>query len=321
MLIRSRVVMALVVAGCGLTAMSVPSVALAHHGRGRFDRFGPRAGFGGKGAQGLCAEAGVAMNGHLNGPGGPWGGHSNWDGQGLASLTETQTKELKSACEKLATAYAAKRTADGAAAKTLWEALKADATKLHEACPALAEHHEPGFELSAACKEALTSFWTSAKEAKKAYRAAVEAADKAFAPALAEFETATAAIVAALTPPPRAGTSTDPAAGSAATTPPGRAPAGLTRARATAGRAATAGRRSNPRNSPSTPHPQGRAPRRRGPSLARTPSGRRPTSVLSALRGSDLQPILPAKDFTAKTEKGKLAVRRGRKARGLSKGR
>ena len=198
MLIRSRVVMALVVAGCGLTAMSVPSVALAHHGRGRFDRFGPRAGFGGKGAQGLCAEAGVAMNGHLNGPGGPWGGHSNWDGQGLASLTETQTKELKSACEKLATAYAAKRTADGAAAKTLWEALKADATKLHEACPALAEHHEPGFELSAACKEALTSFWTSAKEAKKAYRAAVEAADKAFAPALAEFETATAAIVAAL---------------------------------------------------------------------------------------------------------------------------
>ena len=35
MLIRSRVVMALVVAGCALTAMSVPSVALAHHGRGR----------------------------------------------------------------------------------------------------------------------------------------------------------------------------------------------------------------------------------------------------------------------------------------------
>ncbi len=195
MLIRSRVVMALVVAVCGLTAMSVPSVALAHHGRGRF---GPRAGYGGKGAQGLCAEAGVAVNGHLNGHAAPWGGHPSWDGQALASLTETQTKELKSACEKLATAYAAKRTADAAAAKALWEALKADATKLHEACPALAEHHEPGFELSAACKEALTSFWTSAKEAKKVYRAAVEAAAKAFAPAVGEFETTTAPIVAAL---------------------------------------------------------------------------------------------------------------------------
>ncbi|HTY96013.1 MAG TPA: hypothetical protein VMB91_03160 [Solirubrobacteraceae bacterium] len=187
--------MTIVVAVCGLTALSVPSAALAHHGRGRF---GHRADFGGRGAQGLCAEAGVPLNGHLNGPSGPWGGHSDWQAQGLASLTETQTKELKSACEKLATAYAAKRTADAAAAKTVWEALKADATKLHEACPALAEHHEPGFELSAACKEALTSFWTSAREAKKAYRAALEAAYKAFAPAVTEFETATAPLVAVL---------------------------------------------------------------------------------------------------------------------------
>jgi len=195
MLIPSRVVMALVVAVCGLTAMSVPSAALAHHGRGHFGR---RADFGGKGARGLCAEAGVPMSGHLNGHDAPWGDHPGWDGQGLASLTETQTKELKSACEKLAAAYAVKKTAEAAAAKTLWEALKADATKLHEACPALAEHHEPGFELSTACKEALTSFWTSAKEAKKAFRAALEAAEKAFAPAVTEFETATAPIVAAL---------------------------------------------------------------------------------------------------------------------------
>ena len=77
----------------------------------------------------------------------------------MSSLSEAQTKELVAACEKLAGAFAVKHKAIEGASKTFWEALKADRTKLDEACPALTEHHEHGFwehnELSPACQEAL----------------------------------------------------------------------------------------------------------------------------------------------------------------------
>ena len=39
------------------------------------------------------------------------------------------------ACEKLAAAFAVKHEAVEGASKTFWEALKADGTKLDEACP------------------------------------------------------------------------------------------------------------------------------------------------------------------------------------------
>jgi len=189
MLNRPRAIV-LTAACCTLAAIGAPSVAQAHRGHDHFGRFVSHA----RQVQHVCAEAGVPLGGHS---------HGSWKGHGLSSLTETQEKELKAACEKLATAYAAKRTADEAAGKTLWEALKAARTKLDEACPAVTEHHGPGgwwshAELSTACQEALRAFWTSAHEAKQAFRAAIEAAGKPFQAALTEFESATASIMAAL---------------------------------------------------------------------------------------------------------------------------
>jgi len=188
MLIRPRV-MVLSAAFCVFAAIGAPSAALAHH-RGR-EHFG-RLVHHGKQVQRVCAEAGVSLNGRPR-----W----KWDGHGLSSLNETQVNELKAACEKLAAAYAVKRQAEEAAGKTLWEALKPARAKLDEACPAVTEH--PGFwwshtELSPACEEALKSYWTSAREAKMSFRAAIEAACKPFRAALTEFESTTAPILSAL---------------------------------------------------------------------------------------------------------------------------
>ena len=188
-----------------LMAMGAPGVAQAHHGRRQFGRrfaSGRRdvsGGGQGQSAQFLCAEEGVPLNGHAYQI-----AHAAWAGQSTSGLTETQNKELASACEKLATANGVRRQADQAAAKASWEAVKADAAKLDEACPALTEHHTPGSppsELSAACKEALKSFWTAVHEAHATYRAATEAAAKPYDEALTEFETATASIVASLDAP------------------------------------------------------------------------------------------------------------------------
>jgi len=192
MLIRPRV-MGLVAAVCVLTPMAFAGSALAHGGREHFRRHNV---FQTHQVQGLCAQAGVPVSGHMRGF---W--YRDSAGDSLSALTETQTKELTAACEKLAAAYAVKRKAIEAASKTLWEALKADRAKLDEACPALTEHHEPGWsptELSTACKEALQAYWTAAHEAGKAFRTAREEACKAFKAALAEFETATAPILTAL---------------------------------------------------------------------------------------------------------------------------
>lgn len=193
MLIRPRV-MALAAAACVLTPMAFAGSALAHGGREHFRRHDV---FRSSQAKGVCAQVGVAVNGHVRG--------MNWyrDGAGdsLSSLTETQTNELKAACEKLAAAYGVKRKAQEAAFKTLWEALKADRTKLDEACPALKEHHEPGWwqtELTTPCKEALQAYWTAAHEAGKTYRTAREEACKVFSTALTEFEAATDPILTTL---------------------------------------------------------------------------------------------------------------------------
>lgn len=193
MRIRPRV-MALAVAACVLTPVAFADSALAHGGREHFRRHDV---FRSTQAKGVCAQAGVAVNGHVRG--------MNWYRNGaensVSSLTETQTNELKAACEKLATAYGVKRKAQEAAFKTLWEALKADRTKLDEACPALTEHHERGWwqtEISPACKEALQAYWTAAHEAGKAYRAVREETCKRFSAALTEFETATGPILATL---------------------------------------------------------------------------------------------------------------------------
>ncbi len=146
----------------------------------------------------MCAQVGVAVTGHVHALEHPGWVHDS----AVSTLGEAQTKELVAACEKLAGAFGVKRKAVEAASKALWETLKADRTKLDEACPALTEHHEHGFwehnELSPACQEALKAYWTSAHEAGKPYLAAVQEACKTFHTALTEFEEATKSIMAAL---------------------------------------------------------------------------------------------------------------------------
>lgn len=193
MLIRPRV-MGLAVAVCLMAPMAVASSAMAHRGRGHFRRHDVLRG---KQAQGVCGQVGVPVNGHVR----SFHWYRNGAPDSLSALTETQSKELTAACEKLAAAYAVKRKANEAAFKTLWEALKADRTKLDEACPAVTEHHEWAWwktELSPACKEALQAYWTAAHEAGKAFRTAHEEACKAFRAAVAEFETAVDPILAVL---------------------------------------------------------------------------------------------------------------------------
>ncbi len=194
MLIRPRV-MAVCAALCVLAPMTLASAAQAHRGARHLHRHDV---FQSKQVSGVCAQAGVAVSDHVH----AFKRLDEVQDPGVSSLSETQTKELVAACEKLAGAFAVKHKAVEGASKTFWEALKADRTKLQEACPALTEHHEHGFweqtELSPACQEALKSYWASAHEAGKAYRTAVQEACKTFHAALTEFEEATKAIVAAI---------------------------------------------------------------------------------------------------------------------------
>lgn len=171
---------------CLLGVLALPNLALAH-GAGRY-----RGAGGGRHAsrvQLVCAEAGVPLNGQAYG-----------EAHGLSALSESQLKELKTACEALAAVSATQRKADEAAAKTLHEALQAARTKLDEACPTLAEHHWPGGwgELSSTCKEALKTAANAAHEAQKAFGKALEEAAKPFQAALSEFETKVKSILEAL---------------------------------------------------------------------------------------------------------------------------
>lgn len=161
---------------CLLAALSLPGLATAH-GLGRHNRdarYRP-----GGGADLVCAQAGVPL------------GRQGQGGHGLSSLSESQLKELKAACEKLASASAAERKAVEAAAKTLHEALQVARTKLDEACPELTEHHGIGGwgELSSACKEALKDAGTAAHEAQEAFGKVLAEATKTFQSALSGFET------------------------------------------------------------------------------------------------------------------------------------
>lgn len=185
----SRRPSALVLSGClALACLVVPATASAHGGRGGRDGRGRGQG---NSVQRVCAQAGAPLAGQAYG-----------EGHGLSGLSETQAKELKAACEKLATTVTAQRKADEAAWKLFREALASARKKLDEACPALTEHHEGwGWghtELSTACKEAFKAYATAAHEAQKAYRGAVEEAGKTFQKALGEFETSTKSIFEAL---------------------------------------------------------------------------------------------------------------------------
>ena len=196
MLIRPRV-MAMFVAVCVLAPMTLASVAQAH--RGHFRRHGV---FGTPQVGSVCAQVGVNVGGHAYGFKHDLAHAASAHDPAVGTLSETQTKELTAACEKLATASGVKHTAVEAASKTFWEALKADHAKLDAACPALTEHHEHGFwehnELSPACQEALKSFWAAAKEAGATYRTAVQEACKTFHAALTEFEESIKPILATL---------------------------------------------------------------------------------------------------------------------------
>ena len=137
MLIRPRV-MALFAAVCVLAPMTLASAAQAHRGGSHFRRHGE---FQSEQVSGVCAQAGVAVSDHVHAFKRPDRARES----DLSVLSEAQTKELVAACEKLAAAFAVKHKAVEGASKTFWEALKADRTKLDEACPALTEHHEHGF--------------------------------------------------------------------------------------------------------------------------------------------------------------------------------
>ena len=73
MLIRPRV-MAVFAAVCVLTPMTLTSTALAHRGSEHFRRHDV---FRAKQARGVCAQAGVAVNGHVHG----FNGHAFWRGR------------------------------------------------------------------------------------------------------------------------------------------------------------------------------------------------------------------------------------------------
>ncbi len=194
MLIGPRV-MAVFAAACVLAPMTLTSAAQADRGARHLHRHDL---FQSGQVSGVCAQAGVAVGDHVHAFKRP----DEAQNPGVSSLSETKTKELVAACEKLAGAFAVKQKAVEGASKTFWEALKADGTKLQEACPALTEHHEHGFweqtELSPACQEALKTYWASAHEAGRAYRTAVQEACKTFHTALTEFEEATKSILAAI---------------------------------------------------------------------------------------------------------------------------
>lgn len=192
---------------CAAGAIAVPVVALAHDSHGR-DHWRARPL---SQAQKLCAQAGVPLASDSHGH-----GHVHLGlGHATPGLTEAQLAQLKAACEKLASAYAAERKADEGAEKAFLEVVVPARKKLDEACP----RHHHGFlpvgstgptgptgatgpagppEVSTACKEARKAFHTTVKEAEKPLRKALEEARKSFQTALGEFEAAVNPIIESL---------------------------------------------------------------------------------------------------------------------------
>jgi hypothetical protein len=153
-----------VLALCCAAAATVLPAALAHSGGSRGD------GSGASRAQQICNEVGV-----------PLGGHSIYGRLSLGSgktLSEAQIQALQAACRKLASAYGVERGADEAATKTLQQAIEAANARLKSACPRAFRHHHHDHRTGGPAGPIYRI--PVCKEARRAYEAAVRAAEEAF---------------------------------------------------------------------------------------------------------------------------------------------
>jgi hypothetical protein len=170
---------------CVVGAVAIPVVALAHGGGGRR---GPHDARSASRSRQLCREVGVPLSGRT--------GHA---GRGAGyGLSEAQIQALQSACNTLASAYTTERSALDAAATTRLQAVEAARTQLLGVCPVprrhrRGRHHHRGFPTGPTGASGPTGpsgatgptgpiyvITPACKEARKTYRAAIWAADKAF---------------------------------------------------------------------------------------------------------------------------------------------
>src|SRR5271168_1428160 len=131
-MLSSRRVLPLLLSTCAVAAVVMPVVALAHGSGGG----GRRSTRSLTRAERLCGELGVFVNGRSHG--------DYLVGARHTQLNETQVQELTSACQKLASAYAIQRTAEGAPLNAEHQALKAALIQLDGVCPAWPGHHGDG---------------------------------------------------------------------------------------------------------------------------------------------------------------------------------
>jgi hypothetical protein len=130
-MLSSRRVLTLLGASGAVAAVAMPVVALAH-----------QSGGGGRGSahslstpKQICRMVGVPLNGNS---------HSARHANDSASLTETQVQEMKTACAKLAAAYAVERSAEKAAFTANQQALEPELAQLNSACPRRHDHGHHG---------------------------------------------------------------------------------------------------------------------------------------------------------------------------------
>jgi hypothetical protein len=169
-------------------AIALPVVAFAHPGRG--GRGVERSAIK---SQQVCAQVGVPLRGHGYGR-----FHRIFARGRLKALNSAQTHQVAEACERLAAAYAAERSADRAARTALKDARSAASEKLKQACPSFHHHHGEGASEptgstgptgpSTACQEALKTYRMTLDGAETTYHNALSAARQALAKALSEFE-------------------------------------------------------------------------------------------------------------------------------------
>lgn len=208
-MLSSRRVLTLLGASCAVAVVAMPVLAVAHDGGSG----GRRSAHSLSGPKRICKKLGVSLNGSS---------HSARHSNGFSSLTEMQVQELKTACNKLAGAYAIKRSAETAAFNANQQALEPELSRLNAACPRWHRHDrrhgsdrtgatgptgptgETGATGSAhasdstgstgatsptvACEQARTAFDAKVRATRASYRQAKTAAATAFDAALTEFQ-------------------------------------------------------------------------------------------------------------------------------------
>jgi hypothetical protein len=153
-----------VLALCCAAAATVLPAALAHSGGSRGD------GSGVSRAQQICNEVGVPLGGQSI-----YGRLSHAGGK---TLSGAQVQALQAACKKLASAFGVERGAEEAATKTLQQAIEAANARLKSACPRRHRRHRHYHHAGGPAGPIYRI--PGCKEARKAYEAAVRAAEEAF---------------------------------------------------------------------------------------------------------------------------------------------